>query len=68
MLILLQCGNCYKITWKGRELYFTAIDHADNGAALSERGLDDLTDGHAIEYGAVDADITLVEKSFCGVP
>jgi len=46
-------------------VYMTAIDHAGQAAVLSKAAMDQLTEGHADEYGVVDAAISFVSTGPC---
>ena len=62
-----QCGSCWQLTFQGKSILVTAIDHADDGFNLSQEALDTLTGGRAVEFGAVDVTATQVDKSQCGI-
>ena len=62
-----QCGSCWSLTYNGAQIYVTAIDHADDGFNLSEEALNTLTDGQAVELGAVQVNAVQVDASFCGL-
>jgi hypothetical protein len=61
------CGSCWQISYGGKSIYFTAIDHADKGFVLSEEAMDTLTKKQAQNLGVIDANATQVDESSCGV-
>ena len=61
------CGSCWQILYEGESIYFTAIDHADNGFVLSSEAMDTLTKGQAQNLGVIDANATQVAESSCGL-
>lgn len=62
-----QCGTCWQLTYEGRSIFVTAIDHADDGFNLSQQALNTLTNGRAVEVGVVDVTATQVDRSACGL-
>jgi len=62
-----KCGNCYQLTYHSKSVYMLAIDVAGDGYNLSQQGMDDLTNGHAEEYGEVQVTAQQVAASFCGL-
>ncbi|KAI0258612.1 Cerato-platanin [Gloeopeniophorella convolvens] len=61
------CGSCWQITYKGKSIFVTAIDHAGDGFNLSLEAMNTLTDGNAVELGVVDATAKQVAASKCGL-
>jgi len=61
-----DCGSCWRLTYKGRNLTVMAIDRS-YGWNLSLQAMNDLTDGHAEELGKVQATYTRVANSECGL-
>ncbi|KAI0258505.1 Cerato-platanin [Gloeopeniophorella convolvens] len=61
------CGSCWQITYEGKSIIVTAIDHADDGFTLSLEAMNTLTDGNAVELGVVDATAEQVAASKCGL-
>lgn len=62
-----QCGTCWSIQYGGKTILATAVDHAANGVVLSEAALNELTGGNAVQFGTVDAVVTKVDGSQCGL-
>lgn len=62
-----DCGNCYQLTYNDKSVYMLAIDVAGDGYNLSFEGMDELTGGHAEEYGLVDVTAKKVAASNCGL-
>ncbi|KAH8111775.1 SnodProt1 [Phellopilus nigrolimitatus] len=62
-----SCGSCWNLTYDGASVVVTAIDHADDGFNLSQEALDALTDGQAVDLGAVQVNAEQVNASFCGL-
>lgn len=63
----LACGDCYQITYKGKTIRMLAIDHVAEGINLSEEAMNALTGGNAVQFGRVDATVTKVAASVCGL-
>ena len=62
-----QCGTCWSASWNGKTIYVLAIDHAGDGLNLGLRAMNELTNGHAVELGAVDAVVNQVPIGNCGL-
>ena len=62
-----QCGSCWRISYKDKSIYVTAIDFAGDGFNLSQKSLDDLTGEKAVELGSVEVNAVQVDKSKCGL-
>ena len=62
-----QCGSCWQLTYGGRSINVLAVDHADEGFNIAKGAMDMLTDGQATFLGRVDADVTQVDASQCGL-
>lgn len=61
-----NCGSCWRLTYNGRNLTVTAIDHA-NGWNLSLQAMNNITNGHAEEFGRVNGTYTRIANSACGL-
>jgi hypothetical protein len=61
------CGSCWQISYGGKLIYFTAIDHADNGFVTSSKAMNTLTKQQAQNLGVIDANATQVSGSSCGL-
>ena len=61
------CGSCWQITYGGKSINFTAIDHADDGFVLSDVSMNYLTNGQAEQLGVINAQATQVNESYCGL-
>ena len=62
-----SCGTCWQLTYGGRSINVLAVDHADEGFNIAKGAMDMLTDGQAAFLGRVDADVTQVDASQCGL-
>ena len=63
-----SCGQCLQVTYNGKTIYVTAIDHTDAGVNMSEEAMNALTGGNAVQFGRVDATVTPVAFSQCKLP
>jgi hypothetical protein len=55
------------VTYKGTTVHILAIDHTAEGINMSEEAMNKLTGGNAVQYGRVDATVTKVAGSACGL-
>ena len=63
-----MCGSCHRLDYGGRSIHILAIDAAyDGGYNVALNALNNLTDGHAAEWGHVDAVATQVPVEECGL-
>ncbi|KAK4100153.1 hypothetical protein N658DRAFT_516856 [Parathielavia hyrcaniae] len=62
-----NCGTCWSATYNGKTIYILAIDHAVAGLNMGFNAMNDLTGGHAIELGRIEADVQQVALSNCGL-
>ncbi|KAK4169130.1 protein SnodProt1 [Cladorrhinum sp. PSN259] len=62
-----SCGSCWSATYNGRTVYVLAIDHAGSGLNLGLNAFNQLTNGHGVELGIVDAVVNPVALSNCGL-
>ncbi|KAJ8468853.1 hypothetical protein ONZ51_g9379 [Trametes cubensis] len=62
-----NCGTCWQISYNGTTINVLAIDHADSGMNIGQKGLDKLTHGHAVERGVIHAKVKQVDASKCGL-
>ncbi|KAK0210150.1 immunomodulatory protein [Desarmillaria ectypa] len=66
-----NCGTCWNLTYTGlgepRNITVLAVDHADSGFYTSLDAFNNLTDGHAVEYGIVDVTAVQVNVTYCGL-
>ncbi|KAI0258982.1 Cerato-platanin [Gloeopeniophorella convolvens] len=61
------CGSCWEITYKGKSIFITAIDHAGDGFNLSLEAMSMLTDVNAVDLGIINATAKQVAASKCGL-
>ena len=61
------CGSCWKISYKGKSITVTAVDHAGDGFNLAETALNTLTNGQAVALGEISATAVEVDASECGI-
>ncbi|KAL2191654.1 Cerato-platanin [Thermothelomyces heterothallicus CBS 203.75] len=62
-----NCGTCWSATWNGKTINILAIDHAASGLNIGLAAMNELTNGHAVELGRVEADVKQVDLSACGL-
>ena len=62
-----ECGSCWRISFGGKSVIMTAIDHDGDGFNLSLEAVNTLTDGNAEEFGVIDAEATQIDKKYCGL-
>ncbi|KAM3499850.1 hypothetical protein MY10362_006926 [Beauveria mimosiformis] len=62
-----ECGTCWKVEAKGRSITVLAIDSAVKGINIGLHALNDLTGGRGVEVGRVEAQVTKVDVSQCGL-
>ena len=61
-----SCGGCWSLTHNNKTIFVTAVDHAASGFNIALTAMNELTDGHAVEFGKVFAVISQADKSKCG--
>nr|AFZ62768.1 cerato-platanin 6 [Moniliophthora perniciosa] len=66
------CGTCWEVTYTNssgiaKSLNITAIDVAGAGFNLAQVAMDELTNGHAVEFGRVEVTSRQVNASACGL-
>ncbi|KAK4044904.1 protein SnodProt1 [Parachaetomium inaequale] len=62
-----SCGSCWSATYNGRTIHILAIDHAASGLNMGLTAMNDLTNGHAVELGRIEATVQQVDLSNCGL-
>ncbi|KAI0028208.1 SnodProt1 [Vararia minispora EC-137] len=62
-----SCGTCWKLTYQGKSIFVTAIDHAGDGFNIAEKAMNTLTNGQAVALGKISATATQVDASNCGL-
>lgn len=62
-----NCGTCWSASYNGRTINILAIDHAGAGLNIGLTAMNDLTGGRAVALGRVDASVTQVPLSQCGL-
>ena len=62
-----NCGTCWSATWGGRTIYVLAVDRASRGLNIALQAMDALTGGQSVALGRVDAVVSQVDKSLCGL-
>jgi len=66
-----NCGTCYNVTYgnPGEKKTFSilAVDTDPNGMNIGENVMNKMTNGNAVEYGTVEADVEQVAESYCGL-
>ena len=62
------CGSCWNITFKGKSILVTALDHAGDGFNLALPAMNTLTNNQAVNLGVISgATATQVASSACGI-
>lgn len=68
-----KCGSCWKLTFNpgagapARTINVLAIDYTASGFNIAQTAMNNLTNGHAVEYGVVDVTSVEVPASECGL-
>ncbi|KAF8577415.1 hypothetical protein K439DRAFT_1639737 [Ramaria rubella] len=62
-----NCGSCWALTFEGVTINVTAIDHAAAGFNIAEAALNTLTKGQAAFLGRINASVTQLPASSCGL-
>ncbi|KAK4127999.1 hypothetical protein N657DRAFT_654071 [Parathielavia appendiculata] len=62
-----NCGTCWSATYNGKTIYILAIDRSAHGLNIGLNAMNDLTDGHAVQLGRVEASVQQVPLSNCGL-
>lgn len=64
-----NCGTCWNLTFPttGVSILVTAIDHAGSGFNIAQAALDKLTNGQAVQDGAIQVNVAQVASSQCGI-
>lgn len=62
-----SCGSCYQLKYNGKTINVLAIDHADSGFNLSLQAMNKLTNNQAENLGAIQAIVTPLAASACGL-
>ncbi|KAI0772550.1 Cerato-platanin [Trametes elegans] len=62
-----NCGTCWQLSYEGRSINVLAVDHTDNGFNIALKAMNALTDNQAVFLGRIDAQVTQVPASQCGL-
>jgi hypothetical protein len=62
-----ECGSCWKLTYKNKFIYVTAIDTISDGFDISLKAMNLLTNNQAQKLDSIDAQATQVAAKFCGL-
>jgi len=62
-----NCGSCWQVTYKGKSINVLAVDHAADGFNLSQKAMDALTNGQAVDLGHVQATVKSLSPHVCGL-
>lgn len=62
-----QCGSCYAVTYGSTTINILAVDRSVNGFTVSQEAMNNLTGGHAAEFGRVNVSFIPVNVSACGL-
>ena len=66
-----ECGSCWELTFtkadgSKKSVNVTAVDYTASGFNIALTAMNDLTGGHAVEYGVVDVTSRKVDPTGCG--
>lgn len=66
-----KCGSCWELTFtkadgSKKSINVTAVDYTASGFNIALTAMNDLTGGHAVEYGVVDVTSKEVDSTGCG--
>ncbi|KAH6850408.1 Cerato-platanin [Chaetomium sp. MPI-CAGE-AT-0009] len=62
-----NCGSCWSATYNGKTIHILAIDHAGDGLNIGLTAFNDLTNGHGVELGRIQANVQQAPLSACGL-
>jgi hypothetical protein len=62
-----SCGTCWKLTYNSRSIQVLGVDQGHGGFNIALAAMQELTNGHAIELGRVNALATQVPLSNCKI-
>ena len=62
-----NCGACYKLSYDGRMVYVTAVDHSANGFVLSGEAMRALTGGVGLAIGVIKATYAEADREMCKI-
>ena len=62
-----SCGTCWEVTYNGRSVLVTGVDHAGDGINMSLEAMNTLTNNQGVALGTVSATVTQVAASQCGL-
>lgn len=62
-----ECGSCWQLTFQGTSINVLAIDHTLSGFNIAQSAMDALTDNQAEFLGRINATVTQVDPSACGL-
>lgn len=61
-----NCGTCWNLSYAGKSINVLAVDHAGPGRFnIALKAMNTLTNGHAVELGAVQVTYKQVDASKC---
>ncbi|KXN92001.1 Allergen Asp f 15 [Leucoagaricus sp. SymC.cos] len=65
------CGSCWQLTFTNaggskKSINVTAVDYTASGFNIALTAMNDLTGGHAVEYGVVSVLSAQVDPTGCG--
>ncbi|EEP76274.1 heat-stable 19 kDa antigen [Uncinocarpus reesii 1704] len=62
-----NCGKCYKVTYKGKSVHILAIDHSNAGFNIAKRSMNELTNGQADQLGRIQVTYENAPLSACKI-
>ncbi|KAF5022394.1 hypothetical protein F66182_5534 [Fusarium sp. NRRL 66182] len=62
-----NCGKCYRVQYRGRQIHVLGIDHAAAGLNIGLDAMNALTNGQGAQLGRIDAQVYSAAPSACGL-
>lgn len=62
-----NCGSCWELTYKNTSVYLLGVDKGNDGYISSQKAMDTLTGGNAVEFGRINVTAVRVSASKCGL-
>nr|AGL40529.1 cerato-platanin 12 [Moniliophthora roreri] len=62
-----ECGSCWEVYYQDKKIRVVAIDTAQDGFNVAKKGMDELTNGQAYNWGVVDVTARKLQPADCGL-
>ena len=62
-----NCGSCWQLFYFNNSIPLLAVDKGNGQFIASEKAMNILTDGHAVEFGTINIAAVRVSPSECGL-